>query len=398
LGTQLKNLHLAIWLIVGSLCSEPCVIACENTPSIWKTDQEKETFFKEKGITYTDDLIAPKNLGPLDLLSYPQVSEQVLPILLGYGQDYMKEMRHRILSSDRTSGDCDAQQASINLMCSLQAPITVPLKRDHPAALENPQAWQKLNELFITDLVFEGWRVNKYLTGLSIRYVDQIKGYGTFAEKKFNPADVIGFYNGEVYFMEDDGSEIIYFSTSKSGDDRMAIVKELEMPKTLDKRFATFLATCHPYFVASRSDDGAQRRPLIIDGTKLRNEISFVNHSGRFPNTEFRRVVRIKTVGTRSPDIKVTSATFAIAMIATKEINIGDQLLVAYKRSWQAQELMNMESLDLKPNKQCYWCNSKIFKRCTRCKVAGYCSTECQKKDWSEHKGYCTKKGTDVNH
>ena len=44
--------------------------------------------------------------------------------------------------------------------------------------------------------------------------------------------------------------------------------------------------------------------------------------------------------------------------------------------------------------KQCNYCKTeetdkKIY-RCSRCHFAKYCSVDCQRKDWSEHKKICT--------
>ena len=45
---------------------------------------------------------------------------------------------------------------------------------------------------------------------------------------------------------------------------------------------------------------------------------------------------------------------------------------------------------------QCFGCIETIefnsLMRCLRCKVAHYCSTECQQSDWPEHKTFCVKK------
>ncbi len=46
---------------------------------------------------------------------------------------------------------------------------------------------------------------------------------------------------------------------------------------------------------------------------------------------------------------------------------------------------------------QKYWCNgcqkhSTNLKKCKNCKAAPYCSSECIKKDWKEHKTRCIKK------
>jgi hypothetical protein len=37
----------------------------------------------------------------------------------------------------------------------------------------------------------------------------------------------------------------------------------------------------------------------------------------------------------------------------------------------------------------CQVCNAKVTKRCSACHTVGYCSRECQKKHWPEHKKVC---------
>jgi len=41
--------------------------------------------------------------------------------------------------------------------------------------------------------------------------------------------------------------------------------------------------------------------------------------------------------------------------------------------------------------KQCFICgeNNLPLKKCSRCRIAVYCSVECQKKDWMWHKLNC---------
>jgi hypothetical protein len=39
--------------------------------------------------------------------------------------------------------------------------------------------------------------------------------------------------------------------------------------------------------------------------------------------------------------------------------------------------------------KKCKICSKKTTNRCSKCKRVHYCSQECQKKDWKEHKGTC---------
>jgi hypothetical protein len=33
------------------------------------------------------------------------------------------------------------------------------------------------------------------------------------------------------------------------------------------------------------------------------------------------------------------------------------------------------------------------MKKCSRCRQATYCSVECQRKAWAEHKAHCVKRG-----
>ncbi|KAJ6492071.1 hypothetical protein C8R45DRAFT_191394 [Mycena sanguinolenta] len=52
-----------------------------------------------------------------------------------------------------------------------------------------------------------------------------------------------------------------------------------------------------------------------------------------------------------------------------------------------------MEAIRYNACRTCYAkTNRKDLKRCGRCQNAWYCSTECQKKDWSDHKKFCNKK------
>ncbi len=39
--------------------------------------------------------------------------------------------------------------------------------------------------------------------------------------------------------------------------------------------------------------------------------------------------------------------------------------------------------------KQCYVCHKGTTKRCSVCRVVFYCSRECQRRHWSQHKTNC---------
>jgi hypothetical protein len=56
-----------------------------------------------------------------------------------------------------------------------------------------------------------------------------------------------------------------------------------------------------------------------------------------------------------------------------------------------AAKMMEMTMNDLNGMKNCDVCGKiEDVKRCSRCKIVGYCGAECQKKGWKSHKKVCS--------
>ena len=82
-------------------------------------------------------------------------------------------------------------------------------------------------------------------------------------------------------------------------------------------------------------------------------------------------------------------------------LNADDHTLVSYYRKRIPCDCLDEKYKEVKSVKKMGWCfnpncrqterqveRSKMFS-CTRCSMANYCSVECQKADWKEHRGDC---------
>ena len=72
---------------------------------------------------------------------------------------------------------------------------------------------------------------------------------------------------------------------------------------------------------------------------------------------------------------------------------MGVQLEPRYGRSLQKEQFSTMKAIEPK-SRVCERCKGKEHKMmvCGRCRKAHYCSRECQKKDWKQHKQSCSPK------
>jgi hypothetical protein len=55
------------------------------------------------------------------------------------------------------------------------------------------------------------------------------------------------------------------------------------------------------------------------------------------------------------------------------------------------QKFFNFSPIPEDSSKKCSMCEKETETKCSRCKEKRYCSVECQKKDWKEHKKTCGK-------
>ena len=60
------------------------------------------------------------------------------------------------------------------------------------------------------------------------------------------------------------------------------------------------------------------------------------------------------------------------------------------REHWENLEKTRCKAAKLK--KTCHLCKSKTNLSCGNCRIVYYCSKDCQKKDWKNHKLVCNKK------
>lgn len=58
--------------------------------------------------------------------------------------------------------------------------------------------------------------------------------------------------------------------------------------------------------------------------------------------------------------------------------------------NWRPDPAKTAEVLSVAKREECRYCHlDQAMERCSACKVAHYCTVECQRKDWPEHKKIC---------
>lgn len=79
-----------------------------------------------------------------------------------------------------------------------------------------------------------------------------------------------------------------------------------------------------------------------------------------------------------------------VAIIATKDIKKGEELFVTYGAPYWNFHNENMRD-ELEVKIRCMTCHiyGQKLKKCGRCRSVYYCSAECQKTNWKEHKKIC---------
>jgi len=64
-------------------------------------------------------------------------------------------------------------------------------------------------------------------------------------------------------------------------------------------------------------------------------------------------------------------------------------LMTQVKKSDDEKEIVQKKLENLEKKSKCTGCNKVGLKKCKSCKAVYYCSIECQKKDWKNHKVNC---------
>jgi len=78
-----------------------------------------------------------------------------------------------------------------------------------------------------------------------------------------------------------------------------------------------------------------------------------------------------------------------MAVVAIKDIPANTELLSSYSyRYWVKKRVNQLQALDLMCCRNCAAFSSELA-TCGRCKLVWYCTKECQKQDWLEHKWIC---------
>jgi hypothetical protein len=230
------------------------------------------------------------------------------------------------------------------------------------------------------------------IDGVSIRQTPKIGGFGAFADRRFEPEEVVGEYTGEIFFNQrrllphqqaGDAELVVNFSSPESAE-------AMNYPPERSAHYAMLFSKEHPFFMLNDKFKGQRKAPLLIDAETHRNEMAFANHSARFPNMVNVGSLKIVCLANNS----VKAIEIAQLLIAKHDIDVGEELLFTYNESDAFKKSGTFK--DLNPKPVCYTCGQKAspekeLLNCCRCKVAKYCNKTCQSKDWKKHKDFCPK-------
>ncbi len=377
------------------------VYAMETESRSYVSLEEKQSLWIELGLEYANYLSQHQYLGDLNWLFYPELCRELEEPLLMHHQEIndgiklLHEQIAKLINILETTNQSETITLEIKTKLSeFERKYLRPIdKKLFPSAQE---LYDELYKNGIDHIAFTNLSEEKTLSidSISIRFIEKINGYGAFAEQDFEKGDLIGFYNGEIFYrpldldLDYQHKQLPYYYKS------LSIAKDefeeaVFLPKNTNQNYLIELSTQHPFFFGQRKEfSNKNKYALIIDSSKKRNELAFINHSDHFDNTKFIRALKVSMI-TVNGIVKAEEVKVEILVVAQVAINKGEQILINY--GYPESILQNKLFLDLNSKLECYNCKSinKKLKKCSKCKVAYYCSPECQKKDWNRHKKLC---------
>lgn len=337
---------------------------------------EKAALWQQFGLKYIWENEYHANFETRNVLAYEPMGQMLFNALVFHFFYWYKKQR----ASDEES-DGSGQKLVPN------RPVRMPLTK---GLFDSSALYDTLIANKVEHVIFQTVGDRSLADGVSIKRVEEINGYGAFANKEFKNNEIIGEYTGRVYYGE------CYRKSSKVVADQVQgplgyfinDIAPLFREKDASDDYICQLSGQHPYFFANTKDKAYLKYPLIVDAQKYRNEMAFANHSERFSNA--RLVAALKVIVDETPDGKldIKSAEFAVYLLATETIKKEIEIECNY--GYIKKLLRKKNFRDRRPERACYRCNSAgDLQECIGCHVALYCNDECRLNDFDEHKNLC---------